>query len=208
MNNIGSRIFAKRKALKLTQKELGKLVGVSSTAIVYWERGETEPKNRNLASLARALDCAPDYILHGANFGDELTMTQIHSRVPLILWDHLSSFDGNAMDDLNSETWLYCPVQCGANTFAVKIIGDAMMSSSGGKSYPDGTVIFVDPDVSKTIGSNVVAKLPLTHQATFREYTLESGEVYLVPINKHYPITHVGNDVLIIGVVIGSFHPE
>ena len=88
MESIGSRIKAARKAKRMTQKELSDSADVSATSIVYWERDEIEPKSKNLASLARALECAPDYLMYGATFGEEVSIPQFHSRVPLIKWDN------------------------------------------------------------------------------------------------------------------------
>jgi len=70
--SIGSRIRTARKAKGMTQKELSTMASVSATSIVYWERDEIEPKSKNLASLARALNVAPDFLVHGAVFGEGL----------------------------------------------------------------------------------------------------------------------------------------
>ncbi|HGJ5854899.1 helix-turn-helix domain-containing protein [Arsenophonus nasoniae] len=65
MKSIGERIRLRRKELELTQKQLGKRVGVSHVAISQWEKEETEPKGDNLLSLADALMCTAEYILRG-----------------------------------------------------------------------------------------------------------------------------------------------
>ncbi|HGJ5877091.1 MAG TPA: helix-turn-helix domain-containing protein [Arsenophonus sp.] len=65
MKSIGQRIRLRRKELELTQKQLGKKVGVSHVAISQWEKEETEPNGDNLLSLADALMCTPEYIIRG-----------------------------------------------------------------------------------------------------------------------------------------------
>lgn len=210
METIGSRIKAARKAKKMTQKELSKIANVSGTSIVYWERNEIEPKSKNLASLARALDCAPDYLMYGATFGEEISIAQFHSRVPLIKWSNVKDFSKEPMStEEDVENWLYCPVQCGNKTFAIRVDNDSMVSqNSNAKSYVAGTVIFVDPDVEATNGCRVVAKKHNSTEATFKELIKDGGESYLKPINPQYPTNKVDNDTIIIGVVIGSFVAE
>jgi len=69
MDTIGARIKAKRKERGLSQAALGKILGVSNTAIVYWERDETAPKGKNLFGLANALGVSPVWLLRGGEDG-------------------------------------------------------------------------------------------------------------------------------------------
>lgn len=204
MESIGSRIKAARKAKRMTQKELSDSADVSATSIVYWERDEIEPKSKNLASLARALECAPDYLMYGATFGEEVSIPQFHSRVPLIKWDNAGEVPMQGDAD-----WIYCPVQCGKNTFALTVESDSMVSTStSSKSYPLGTVIFIDPDVKAVNGAKVIAKKSKTKEATFKQYIIDGGEIYLKPLNPQYPTLLVDHDTVIVGSIIGSFQPE
>ena len=57
MKDISIKIKAKRKEHGFNQQQLAKLVGVTTSAISQWERGETLPKGENLINLAKALDC-------------------------------------------------------------------------------------------------------------------------------------------------------
>jgi len=67
LNSLGQRILARRKELKLTQREAAKLAGVAHVTISQWERDETQPVGARLFSLAKALSCTPTWLL----FGDE-----------------------------------------------------------------------------------------------------------------------------------------
>ena len=57
---IGDRICAYRKERCLTQKEFGKLFGVSAQAVYKWEREICYPDIVFLPSLARILGCRVD----------------------------------------------------------------------------------------------------------------------------------------------------
>ncbi|MBA3756304.1 MAG: helix-turn-helix transcriptional regulator [Nitrosomonas sp.] len=52
---IGRRIKQLRESLNLSQKTLGKLVGVTDAAITFWELGQRTPRGNNLKKLAKAL---------------------------------------------------------------------------------------------------------------------------------------------------------
>ena len=209
MSDVGKRIKLLRKGLGLTQKKLADNAGVSSTSIVYWERNETEPKSKNLSSLARALDCAPDYIMFGATSGNGVSFAPLHSRVPLIGWEDVINLNGGAMDTESVKDWVYCPISCSKGTFALTVSGDAMVSpNADSKSYPSGVIIFVDPDVDTYNGCRVLARIGSTGQATFREYLQDSGVSYLKPINPQYPTLVMDGETSILGVVVGSFSAE
>jgi len=207
MPDVGKRIKLLRKGLGLTQKKLADNAGVSSTSIVYWERNETEPKSKNLSSLARALDCAPDYIMFGATSGGGVSFAPLHARVPLIGWEDLTQ--RGAMDTESVKDWVYCPISCSKETFALTVSGDAMVSpNADSKSYPSGVIIFVDPTADTYNGCRVLARIGLSGQVTFREYLQDSGVSYLKPINPQYPTLVMDGETDILGVVVGSFSAE
>lgn len=211
MTTVGHRIYTRRKELKLTQTAVAAMIGVSSASLTYWERDEIEPKNKNMAALARALDCAPDYLLFGATFGGDVSFVTINARVPLIGWDKLSSYiEGEVMEKHGeAEDWIYCPVQCAKSTFALRVKGDHMESPyPGKKSYLDGQIIFVDPTAELKNGSRVISRRLDSTEATFKEYFEDDGKKYLKPINPQYPTVEINNETIIIGVVIGSFVAE
>lgn len=62
---IGMRVRDKRERKKLSQIELGKLVGLHSTAINHIEAGRRCPSVYVLLALCQALKLSPNYILKG-----------------------------------------------------------------------------------------------------------------------------------------------
>ncbi len=61
-----------REAQGLTVRALAERVGVSKVTIWKWEKGESEPRARLLAPLARALDVNPARLTAGAVPGKAL----------------------------------------------------------------------------------------------------------------------------------------
>lgn len=132
-------------------------------------------------------------------------------RVPLI--SSVQAGEWSEAIDLfevgDAADWLICPVSHGDRAYCLKVDGDSMTSPHPGiKSYPEGTIIYVDPDVEPVSGKRVIAKLPHTNEATFKEYRVESGKHWLKPLNPQYPTIEVTEDVHICGVVIFSGSAE
>lgn len=59
---LEKRLKKRRKELGISQEELGKIVGVSTTSIQNWEAG-TWPKGDYVIALAEALNCSLDWLL-------------------------------------------------------------------------------------------------------------------------------------------------
>ncbi|OUO92594.1 LexA family transcriptional regulator [Cloacibacillus sp. An23] len=60
--NIGERIRIYREAQKMSQEELGKIVGLSKNSIYLYEKGERIPQSDNLLKIATALQITPDML--------------------------------------------------------------------------------------------------------------------------------------------------
>lgn len=64
---MDNRIKERRKALKLTQLELGKMIGVTKATVSLWENETNTPNGGNLQALASILQCSPEWILNGVS---------------------------------------------------------------------------------------------------------------------------------------------
>jgi len=135
----------------------------------------------------------------------------IRGRVPLIsfvqagMW--CETIDIYHVGD--AEAWMPCPVSHGPRTYCLRVQGDSMTNTMPGqKSYPEGTIIFVDPDRPVTNGSRVIARLADANEATFKEYREDGGRRFLKPLNQQYQMQEITDGVIICGVVIFSGLPE
>ena len=75
------RIRQRRKALTLTQAELGKLVGVGQSAVTAWEGGRNIPKGETAARLAEALGVSRDWLLYGDESGQPKKQVRLRGYV-------------------------------------------------------------------------------------------------------------------------------
>jgi len=66
--SFGSRLRERREALQLKQSELGKLLGVTGSAIGNYENGVSSPKADILYKVFDVLQCDANYL-----FQDEIT---------------------------------------------------------------------------------------------------------------------------------------
>lgn len=99
------------------------------------------------------------------------------------------------------------PKNTGDYVFALTVEGDSMTSPyPGQRSYPHGTIIYVDPEKHPTNGARVIARV--SGEQTFKLYVEDAGRKYLKPINPTYDKIEIVDETNICGVVIGSYLPE
>lgn len=129
--------------------------------------------------------------------------------VPVISWVAAGAFDEahdpHAVGD--AETWLPCPKKSfGPHTYALRVRGDSMTSPHG-RTYPEGSTIFVDPDLrSPANGERIIAKLEGTDEVTFKCFQQDAGRVWLKPLNPQHP--PIMEPFKVLGTVIGTWIGE
>lgn len=64
-----NRIAILRKERKLSQKELGAVIGVAQNTICNWENGKRDPDYDSLKKMAFFFNCSTDYLLGRAALG-------------------------------------------------------------------------------------------------------------------------------------------
>lgn len=83
-----NRIRSRRKALKITQDDLGRRIGVTKATVSLWENGTNQPNGANLQKLAASLQCTPRWILTGKGAEDNppLMLSEANPifQIPLI----------------------------------------------------------------------------------------------------------------------------
>tara|TARA_R110001583_G_scaffold34551_1_gene115884 strand:+ start:31417 stop:32085 length:669 start_codon:yes stop_codon:yes gene_type:complete len=220
---LGELIKERRKALKWTQADLASRINISRGRIAQIEKDpNTTVQADTLLSLSRALNCHVDVLMSSGyrrstsqpaqqiseNTSPYLAQTQL---IPVISWVNAGAFC-EAVDEFapgDAEEWLPCPSNVGPRAYALRVQGDSMTSPyPGQRSYPAGTIIFVDPERAVTNGARVIAKLVGSQEVTFKVYAEDAGKRFLKPINPQYPILEITEETHICGVVAGSYWPE
>lgn len=189
--SVGERIRARRKELRLTQKDLASKVGVSHVSISQWEKDETAPRGDNLLALAKALGVSALFISTGAESGSNVTPIEMGTKkIPLLsfvqagMWTESSeirSYDGGM-------NYLLVEDDCSDGTFGLVIEGNSMTPK-----FNPGDKIIVDPEVYPIPGDFVVARDGLKNETVFKKYRPTGTDSYgndiyeLVPLNDDFP---------------------
>jgi len=85
MQKFGTKIKERRNALGVSQRELGKQVGVTHATISMWESDVNSPKTENFMNLAKALQMSVEELLAGvdiAGLDDETFMGIVAATYP------------------------------------------------------------------------------------------------------------------------------
>lgn len=132
----------------------------------------------------------------------------IKGRVPLISWVQAGVWN-EAVDIYEpgyADEWLPILSNGSPHAFALRVQGDSMTSSFG-KSYPEGCIIIVNPDQrSPVTGQRIVAKLAGSNAVTFKVFVEEDGKRWLKPLNPQHPPIY--DEFRVLGTVTGKFEPD
>lgn len=92
------------------------------------------------------------------------------------------------------------------NAFALRVEGDSMTNPNPEDiSFPNGSLIIVDPNQQASAGHYVVAKDVQTQRATFKKLMHDGGRWFLKPLNPAYPTIEIDDpSIRVIGRVIES----
>lgn len=201
MNTLGSRLKERRKALKLTQKETAKSVGVSHATISQWESDINSPKGKNLFELSKTLRCSQEWLLHGRDKPDSNVSPgpDIKGKYPLISWVQAGTWSSIYEEPLINAVRYPCPVACSDKTFVLRVQGISMEPR-----FSEGDLIFVDPEAEVKSRKFVVARLDDSNEATFKQIIIEGEMKFLRPLNPNWPeqLIPINGNCTIVGVVV------
>lgn len=232
MHPATARLYRAAKDLKgvTGQSALARLLNVSPQVVKNWEsRGISKPGalmvedqlgvsaiwilNGNGDMLAPNPD-SPSHKAADAPWSAQerqadynVEAVERKRRVPLISWVKAGSW--GAIEDQfhpgEADEWADAyDTRPGDNSFALRVTGDSMTNPiPGDRSFPEGTVIIVDPGRSADAGDFVIAKDVATQQATFKRLVSDGGRWYLKPLNPTYPTVEIDDpNVRVIGKVV------
>jgi len=82
--DLGQNIMLNRKMKKLSQADLGKIIGTSGDVIGRYERGDIKPSIDVVEKIAEALEVSIDYLVGKTNvIADRKTMERIETITKL-----------------------------------------------------------------------------------------------------------------------------
>lgn len=200
-----------RKEKGLSQAKLAELVGYSGAGAIGNIERDSRGYGVSIVAIAEALGTSPEYLQtgHGPMHAQPHSSNvepgpDTRGSVPLISWVQAGQWC-EACEPLpaSSDTYLPCPVAHSRSTFALRVKGDSMTAPHG-RSYPEGCIIYVDPERRSPInGDRIIACLDEGSKVTFKVYKNEDGRQWLLPLNPQHPPMHERFTVL--GTVLGKW---
>jgi SOS-response transcriptional repressor LexA len=184
-----------------TQAAVAKKAGVSQSTVSRMVAGAVDPQSDSLRRVCEALSLPLSMFLDAGSSAAAPALAKDSRTVPLISLVQAGGF-GETVDPYqpgDGSDSLICPVRCGPRTFALRVDGESMEPR-----YHHGDIIYVDPDVPATHGSDVVVRLEDSNEATFKQLVIEGKRRYLKPLNTRFPILEITTAARIVGVVIGA----
>lgn len=211
---------AEDRGVVRTLADLGRRLNVSAQTLNNWKMRGVSKEGAIAAEME--FGCSVMWVIYGEGpqdspallhqtnpRGESSNVTEIAPRrsVPLISWVRAGDFE-DVQDHLlpgEADEWVdVYDTKPGQSAFALRVDGDSMTSPYPGElSFPEGTIIVVDPLRGAAAGDFVVAKDVHTQRATFKKLTTDGGRWYLKPLNPSYPTIEIDDPAMrIIGRVI------
>ena len=93
INGLGEKLKTQRQLLKLSQREVANVIGVSPAVVSNYENGDRSPSIETLMSLASLYKCSTDYLLgisssNNLNYAD---ISMLSNEQKLLLQSFLDS---------------------------------------------------------------------------------------------------------------------
>ncbi|TVT90804.1 XRE family transcriptional regulator [Pseudomonas sp. RGB] len=206
--------LAKKNALKLTQKKVADAAGITPVSVNQYLKG-TNPLNARFAAvLAKLLQepiasFSPRLAAEIAEMANVSPMIQPHrqaSEYPLVSWvDAGRGIESSGCYPTGiSDEWLSSTENAGPKGYWLRVKGKSMTSDTP-PTFPEGTPILVCPEGFDVISSKFyVARNLVSGETTFKQYVLDAGVGYLVPLNPNYQPVVLDDSWEIIGRAIDA----
>ncbi len=220
------KLKARRKELKLTQKEIAEELGISFQAYSAWERGIKEPSKEKVAQLENILKVTKGYftqieivrlynslskqgkdkvVLYARNLAQE-EQTQKVATMPERLYEYRvyermsAGIGASVYDDKNFDT-VYFNKEL-AHDFASWVAGDSMEPK-----YQNGSVALIRETGFDYDGA--VYAVVCNNQTYIKRVYREEDGLRLVSINPKYKDIFISyeEDPRIVGIIVGNFVP-
>ena len=220
------KLKARRKELKLTQKEIAEQLGISFQAYSTWERGIKEPSKEKVAQLENILKVPKGYftqieivrlyhslskqgqekvVLYARNLSQEEQAQKV-APMPERLYEYRvyermsAGIGASVYDDQNFDT-VYFNEEL-AHDFASWVSGDSMEPK-----YQNGSVALIRETGFDYDGA--VYAVVCNNQTYIKRVYREENGLRLVSINPKYKDIFISyeEDPRIVGIIVGNFVP-
>ncbi|HSC46531.1 MAG TPA: XRE family transcriptional regulator [Gammaproteobacteria bacterium] len=219
MKTAAERIKHIREQLQLSQEAFGQQIGVSKGAVSQWEGGDIKNlRPPNLFAIQRISGFSAEWVATGA--GPKLLKKSSDTPplpagapaayLPLVSWVQAGQWK-EVVDNYRpgeGEKFVLTTRKVSPRAYALRVVGDSMENPNGRPTYPQGSIIIVDPERAAVHGSPVIVRLEDSKEATFKQLVIEGDVRYLKPLNPRYPIIRIEGQATLCGVVVQTVIDE
>lgn len=204
--HIGQILRRIRKAKLLTLTEVSDMTNgeIVPSYLSRMEREELQPSYKNMVALSNVLGFSLDDVTAEMMGKSQADIHNVAARfVPIISWVEAGEWTESPYteDPSQCDNWLETPKRCGKNSFALEVRGNSMTTDHG-PSFPDKSLIIVDPDLEPANKSLIVAMVEGSNEATFKQLIIDSPYSFLRPLNPQYPVLTIDREMNIVGTVV------
>lgn len=204
MSEKGISQIELHRATKVTQSTISRILNPNGP------KGIKNPGDQHVKPIADYFRISTDQLRGYIPLPTEEQTTrpgpEIKGVVPLISWVNAGNWAETAdiYEVGDAEKWMACPVNHGHRTFVLRVNGPSMDDGTP-DGYPDGHLIYVDPDRAYKHNDDVIVKNG-EGKTTFKRLICQGSDCWLKPLNPDWPeaIIPVDENCRIIGVVIFS----
>lgn len=206
--------LSKKNALKLNQRKIADAAGMTPASVNNYLKGVNALNAKFASVLARMLEepvekFSPRLAAQIAEMANVSPMIQPRREAieyPLITWvdaglgiESTVSYPAGISDE-----WLSSTENAGPKGYWLRVKGKSMTSDTP-PTFPEGTPILIRPEGFDVIsGKFYVARNVVSGETTFKQYALEAGVGYLVPLNPSYQPVVLDGSWEIIGRAIDA----
>lgn len=182
---------------KITQEELGRLLGVQKAAICKYETGRVAIPGEMLVRLCDYFKVSSDYLLGRSNKTRAAVcpvretvgipvVGRVHAGLPMLASENIEEYIATPADEVT-----------GGEYFFMEVEGDCMI----GANIPEGALVLVRKQ--SRVENGQIAVIRIEDEVLLRKVKWIDGHLMLIPANPQYePIILAGGDIEIIGRVL------
>lgn len=178
----------------------------SLPAIRKWLEGDSLPEIKRIGLLADIAGVSVEWLLTGSESSQIPVPTEGVPVLTIAQAAAICSKGEKPTLDMSDDS-IISPVKVGPRAFGVMMRGEAMVSQTGGRSYPEGTIVIIDPDMQPEPGQRVFARVN-GQDYTIRELMDDAGLWLLRPFNPAYRMIELPERSDVLGVVRCAIHKE
>lgn len=199
------------KQFQGNSSSLAEQLGFQQPSLIYRYLSEKSPKQigQRMARKIERVAALPENWMdvdHAGEMGPEQRVAQSVGQykvtparaLRVLRWAEI----GKELDGTGE--WISTTEDVSDRAYATRVPDDSMINPHPGQSFPEGTLIIVDPGVKAMPGDLVIARQNPAGEYTFKKLVPDAGHLTLRPLNPQYRTIEVREDTEIHATLVAA----